>query len=115
MFVGTLHNVDGQAIAMSFLYPSRVLFALLASLLLQAVLASSTPKALSVTPSTTWYVEVDRRNSFSMLIQFRYGDDGTWSAISIRVGSPQQWVDVMVSTASSETWVISPFGCGGCT
>jgi hypothetical protein len=41
----------------------------------------------------------------------RYGDDGTWSAISIRVGTPPQWVDVMVSTVSSETWVVGPYGC----
>jgi len=41
----------------------------------------------------------------------RYGDDGSWSAISIRVGTPPQWVDVMVSTVSSETWVVGPYGC----
>lgn len=41
----------------------------------------------------------------------RYGDDGTWSAVSIRVGTPPQWVDVMVSTLSSEIWVIGPGGC----
>ncbi len=41
----------------------------------------------------------------------RYGDDGTWSAISIRVGEPQQWEDVLVSTVSSETWVVGPGGC----
>ncbi|RDL30347.1 Acid protease [Venustampulla echinocandica] len=50
--------------------------------------------ALSVTPSTNWF-----------------GDDGTWSAISIRVGTPPQWVDVMVNTVSSETWVVGPAGC----
>ncbi|RFU30155.1 hypothetical protein B7463_g6169, partial [Scytalidium lignicola] len=50
--------------------------------------------ALSVTPSTSWY-----------------GDDGSWSAVSLRVGSPPQWVDVMVSTVSAEAWVI---GTGGC-
>ncbi|KAH7411339.1 aspartic peptidase domain-containing protein [Cadophora sp. MPI-SDFR-AT-0126] len=52
-------------------------------------------KALSVPPSENWY-----------------GDDGTWSAISIRLGDPLQWVDVMVSTVSSETWVVGPGGCG---
>lgn len=41
----------------------------------------------------------------------RYGDDGTWSAVSIRVGTPPQWVDVMVNTVSSETWVVGPAGC----
>ncbi|KAF4626752.1 hypothetical protein G7Y89_g11405 [Cudoniella acicularis] len=56
----------------------------------------TTMTALSVTPSTQWY-----------------GDDGTWSAISIRVGTPPQWVDVMVNTVSSETWVVGPGGCVG--
>ncbi|KAE8440591.1 hypothetical protein EG329_007049 [Mollisiaceae sp. DMI_Dod_QoI] len=41
----------------------------------------------------------------------RYGDDGDWSAISLRVGTPQQWIDVMVSTVSSENWVV---GTGAC-
>jgi len=41
----------------------------------------------------------------------RYGDDGDWSAVSIRVGTPPQWVDVMVSTVSSETWVVGRGGC----
>ncbi|TVY37225.1 Candidapepsin [Lachnellula occidentalis] len=56
--------------------------------------AAATIEALSATPSTQWY-----------------GDDGTWSAISIRVGTPPQWVDVMVNTVSSETWVVGPAGC----
>lgn len=55
---------------------------------------ATTPAALSVPPSPTWY-----------------GDDGTWSAVSIRVGSPQQWIDVLVNTVSSETWIP---GAGSC-
>ncbi len=47
----------------------------------------------------------------NQLTEYRYGDDGSWSAISIRVGSPQQWVDVMASTVSSETWVVGAAGC----
>jgi hypothetical protein len=62
-------------------------------LLSKAVCVSATA-ALSVPPSASWY-----------------GDDGSWSAVSIRVGTPEQWMDVMVSTASSETWVIGPGGC----
>ncbi|TVY80679.1 Candidapepsin-8 [Lachnellula suecica] len=54
------------------------------------------PTALSLSPSLKWY-----------------GDDGTWSAVSIRVGTPQQWVDVMVNTVSSETWLVGPGGCPG--
>lgn len=43
----------------------------------------------------------------------RYGYDGSWSAISLRVGTPPQWVDVMVDTVSSETWLVGPGGCPG--
>lgn len=46
-----------------------------------------------------------------LLTYDRYGDDGTWSAVSIRLGSPQQWLDVLVNTVSSETWVP---GAGSC-
>jgi hypothetical protein len=40
-----------------------------------------------------------------MLMTFRYGVDGSWSAITIGVGTedPRQWMDVMVSMVSSET------------
>jgi hypothetical protein len=49
-----------------------------------------------------------------MLINIRYGVDGTWSTITIGVGteSPRKWMDVMVSTVSSETWVVGAGGCG---
>lgn len=33
--------------------------------------------------------------------------------VSIRVGTPPQWVNVFVSTASEETWVVGTGG--GCT
>ena len=56
----------------------------------------TTPTAVSVPVRTAWV-----------------GDDGLWSPVSIRVGSPPQWVDVLVSTASQETWVIGPTGCDG--
>lgn len=44
-----------------------------------------------------------------------YGYDGSWSAINIRVGSPEQWITVIPSTLSQETWVIGPAGCDGTT
>ncbi|TVY92692.1 Candidapepsin [Lachnellula willkommii] len=71
-------------------------WALATFLLARCIGAADTIQALSATPSTQWY-----------------GDDGTWSAISIRVGTPPQWVDVMVNTVSSETWVVGPAGCSG--
>ena len=42
-----------------------------------------------------------------------FGYDGNWSPVSIRVGTPPQWVDLFVSTASQETWVIGNGGCDG--
>lgn len=56
---------------------------------------ANTPGALSIVPSLNWY-----------------GSDGDWSAISLRVGTPQVWTDVMVSTVSSENWIV---GTGACT
>ena len=44
-----------------------------------------------------------------------FGYDGNWSPVSIRVGTPPQWVDVFVSTASQETWVVGNGGCDGTT
>ena len=35
------------------------------------------------------------------------------SRVSMMVGTPAQWIDVFVSTASQETWVIGPGGCDG--
>jgi hypothetical protein len=42
-----------------------------------------------------------------------YGDDGNWSPVTIRVGSPPQWLSVYPNTAGQETWVIGPSGCDG--
>ncbi|KIX92864.1 uncharacterized protein Z520_11340 [Fonsecaea multimorphosa CBS 102226] len=42
-----------------------------------------------------------------------FGYDGSWSAISIRVGSPEQYLSVFPSTLGQETWVVGPAGCDG--
>lgn len=39
------------------------------------------------------------------------GVDGNWSSITFRVGSPPQDVNLLVSTALSEVWVIGKGGC----
>ncbi|KAK2754795.1 hypothetical protein FQN54_006688 [Arachnomyces sp. PD_36] len=39
------------------------------------------------------------------------GYDGNWSPVTIRVGTPPQWVYVFPSTTSQETWVIGEDGC----
>ena len=41
----------------------------------------------------------------------RDGDDGSWSSFALRVGSSEQSVRVLPSTAGQETWVVSPQGC----
>jgi hypothetical protein len=41
------------------------------------------------------------------------GYDGTWSPITIRVGSPEQWLSVLPSTLSQETWVMGLSACDG--
>lgn len=41
-----------------------------------------------------------------------YGIDGNWSALGLYVGEPAQQVDVTVSTALSEIWVVDDGGCG---
>ena len=41
----------------------------------------------------------------------RDGDDGSWSSFALRVGSPEQIVRVLPSTAGQQTWVVSPHGC----
>lgn len=39
------------------------------------------------------------------------GNDGPWSSFTVRIGSPAQDVNVLVSTASGQTLAIAPQGC----
>lgn len=39
------------------------------------------------------------------------GNDGPWSSFALRLGTPEQTVKVMISTAGSQTWVVLPEGC----
>ena len=39
------------------------------------------------------------------------GNDGPWSSFTIQVGTPAQDVEVFVSTAGYQTWVVVPQGC----
>ena len=55
---------------------------------------SQYPKAMSVPVRTSFF-----------------GLDGNWSPVSVRLGTPPQWVDLFVSTASQESLVIGPGGC----
>ena len=39
------------------------------------------------------------------------GNDGPWSSFTVRLGTPPQNVNLMVSTASYQTWAVIPQGC----
>ncbi|KAM3073700.1 hypothetical protein ACMFMG_004417 [Clarireedia jacksonii] len=43
--------------------------------------------------------------------QYFDGDDGAWSSLALRVGSPAQNVRVLVSTNSPQTLLVLPLGC----
>ena len=60
--------------------------------------AAAKPSPVSIPVRTDWF-----------------GYDGNWSPVSVRVGTPPQWVDLFVSTASQETWVVGNGGCDGTT
>lgn len=71
-------------------------------------------------PSQWWYVLPIFRSFLHIYCQFinkdadtreRDGDDGSWSSFALRVGSSEQIVRVLPSTAGQETWVVSPQGC----
>ena len=39
------------------------------------------------------------------------GNDGPWSSFYLEIGSPAQYVKVLISTASYQTWAVVPQGC----
>ncbi|KAL8904429.1 MAG: hypothetical protein Q9171_007055 [Xanthocarpia ochracea] len=55
---------------------------------------SPTPSPFSWAPSQWWD-----------------GYDGQWSSFDLRVGTPEQTVRVLPSTAGSATWIVTPGGC----
>ena len=78
------------------------------------------PAPIGWPPSQYWYVPPIFRSFLHIHRQFinkdadtreRDGDDGSWSSFALRVGSPEQIVRVLPSTAGQETWVVSPQGC----
>ena len=69
----------------------------IATLFLTSVHASiPKPAAISVPVRSDWF-----------------GWDGQWSPVSVRVGTPPQWVNLFVSTAGQETLLVGEGGCGG--
>ena len=87
-----------------------------------------TPAPISWPPSQWWYLLLPVTDecivSFPLCIRCffninskhanicgRDGDDGFWSSFALRVGSPEQIVRVLPSTAGQQTWVVNPQGC----
>ncbi|TVY42038.1 hypothetical protein LSUB1_G002993 [Lachnellula subtilissima] len=78
------------------------------------VAAATTPTALDIAPSQYC------RDRVLIMIAFtrcgtdrwnREGNDGPWSSFPILVGSPAQDTRVLISTASTSTWVVAVQGC----
>ncbi|KAF3928706.1 hypothetical protein AA313_de0204345 [Arthrobotrys entomopaga] len=40
-----------------------------------------------------------------------YGPDGSWSAVTFRVGNPPQQVNLIPTTTTNDLWTVSPIGC----
>jgi hypothetical protein len=56
--------------------------------------ATTIPAPISYPPSQNWE-----------------GIDGQWNTFVLRVGTPEQMVRVLISTASQQTWIVDPRGC----
>ncbi|KAI1342406.1 aspartic peptidase domain-containing protein [Xylariaceae sp. FL0016] len=75
---------------------SRYNLAVIVGVLLSPFLArAEDPSALWLEPSQQWY-----------------GIDGNWSATTFSLGTPEQKVDVTVSTSLAEIWIVEDGGCG---
>lgn len=71
---------------------------------------------IQVVPSGSWYVQFCSYEIFSVESTplngvFRDGYDGPWSSFTIGVGTPAQFLRVLVSTSSQGTVVVLPTGC----
>ncbi|KAL9616637.1 MAG: hypothetical protein Q9160_008520 [Pyrenula sp. 1 TL-2023] len=80
---------------MGFIWSSSLRTSFLAGVLFSwQTYSVSTPEPLGAPVDTKWL-----------------GYDGRWSPVTIRVGTPPQWIYVLPNTLSQETWAISPGGC----
>lgn len=74
------------------------------------------PAPISWAPSQYWYVSsqsdvVVWRIPYLSKRCNRDGIDGNWSSFDVRVGTPEQLVRILPSTAASATWVVVTGGC----
>ena len=93
----------------------RSLFVILALFFSTARASLSSPTPISVPAQTNWYF-TKLRGAFSApadAVLCRLGYDGQWSASTLRIGTPPQWVALLPSTSGQETWVIGTKGCDG--
>ena len=73
---------------------------------------SLVPAPVSWQPSQFWQV-LNGSTALLVLTFIRDGDDGSWSSFALRLGTPEQDVRVLPSTAGQATWVVIPEGCLG--
>jgi hypothetical protein len=85
---GALHHAALPAVLILLLQSCLVLGAALEGR------AAPLSKPISVQPSEHWE-----------------GIDGSWNSIPLRVGDPEQYTRVFVSTASQQTWVVHEIAC----
>ena len=44
-------------------------------------------------------------------MEYRTGNDGPWSSFFIGIGTPPQYVRVLISTTGPQPWAVNPLGC----
>lgn len=77
------------------------------------LVAAGSPSPLDIAPSEYLYLfEILEFSVSSADAASSEGNDGPWSSFDLRVGTPSQYVRVLVSTASPESMVVlSGYGC----
>lgn len=81
-----------------------VSFVLCASLLLGQVVSRSTQNLATRISTVPAPIVIPPSQNFE-------GNDGPWSTFTLRIGSPAQDVNVLVSTTGYQTWAVVPQGC----
>ena len=63
-----------------------------------------------VIPSSNDWLDISPFNVVKLILN-REGNDGPWSSFTIEIGTPAQSINVLISTASYQTWGVDPAGC----
>jgi Eukaryotic aspartyl protease len=68
------------------------------------------PAPIVVPASNDWWESPYQFHNVRLTTS-REGNDGPWSSFTIEIGTPAQSVNVLISTASYQTWGVDPAGC----